>query len=107
MASLVDDLLLLTRLDEGRPLAREAVDLGVLGVDAAADAPAVAPDRVVIGRREPRASPSTATRTGSGRCWAISSGTRSSTRPPTRPFRCGSTTAAGAPSSRCTTTDRA
>ncbi len=47
MASLVDDLLLLTRLDEGRPLAREVVDLGVLGVDAAADARAVAPDRVI------------------------------------------------------------
>jgi two-component system OmpR family sensor kinase len=47
MASLVDDLLLLTRLDEGRPLARDVVDLGVLSVDAAADARAVAPDRVV------------------------------------------------------------
>jgi two-component system OmpR family sensor kinase len=47
MASLVDDLLLLARLDEGRPLARRPVDLGVLGVDAAADARAVAPDRVV------------------------------------------------------------
>jgi two-component system OmpR family sensor kinase len=47
MASLVDDLLLLARLDEGRPLERDAVDLGVLGVDAAADARAVAPDRVV------------------------------------------------------------
>ena len=47
MASLVDDLLLLARLDEGRPLARQPVDLGVLGIDAAADARAVAPDRVV------------------------------------------------------------
>ena len=47
MASLVDDLLLLARLDEGRPLERHAVDLGVLGVDAAADGRAVAPDRVV------------------------------------------------------------
>jgi two-component system OmpR family sensor kinase len=47
MASLVDDLLLLARLDEGRPLDRQPVDLGVLGVDAAADARAVAPDRVV------------------------------------------------------------
>ncbi len=47
MASLVDDLLLLARLDEGRPLARDSVDLGVLGVDAAADARAVAPDRVI------------------------------------------------------------
>ncbi|HEY3669339.1 MAG TPA: HAMP domain-containing sensor histidine kinase [Acidimicrobiia bacterium] len=47
MASLVDDLLLLARLDEGRPLARDEVDLGVLGVDAAADARAVAPDRLI------------------------------------------------------------
>jgi two-component system OmpR family sensor kinase len=47
MASLVDDLLLLTRLDEGRPLAHDVVDLGVLGIDAAADARAVAPDRLV------------------------------------------------------------
>ena len=47
MASLVDDLLLLARLDEGRPLTRAPVDLGVLGVDAAADARAVAPDRAI------------------------------------------------------------
>jgi two-component system OmpR family sensor kinase len=48
MASLVDDLLLLARLDEGRPLARGLVDLGVLGVDAAADARAVAPEREIV-----------------------------------------------------------
>lgn len=47
MASLVDDLLLLAHLDEGRPLARSPVDLGVLAVDAAADARAVAPDRAI------------------------------------------------------------
>ena len=47
MASLVDDLLLLARLDEGRPLARATVELGVLGIDAAADARAVAPERVI------------------------------------------------------------
>ncbi len=47
MGSLVDDLLLLARLDEGRPLQRAPVDLGVLVVDAAADARAVAPDRAV------------------------------------------------------------
>ncbi len=47
MASLVDDLLLLARLDEGRPLDRRPVDLGVVGVDSAADARAVAPDRVI------------------------------------------------------------
>src|SRR5439155_23823499 len=47
MATLVDDLLLLARLDEGRPLERRPVDLGVVGVDSAADARAVAPDRVI------------------------------------------------------------
>ncbi len=47
MASLIDDLLLLARLDEGRPLTLAPVDLGVLAVDAAADARAVAPERDV------------------------------------------------------------
>ena len=53
MGSLIDDLLLLARLDEGRPLQRGPVDLGVLVVDAAADARAVAPDRAI--RAEPSA----------------------------------------------------
>ena len=53
MGSLIDDLLLLARLDEGRPLSRAPVDLGVLVVDAAADARAVAPDRPI--RAEPAA----------------------------------------------------
>jgi two-component system OmpR family sensor kinase len=47
MGGLVEDLLLLARLDEGRPLERRPVDLAVLAQDAAADARAVAPDRVV------------------------------------------------------------
>ncbi len=47
MGELVDDLLLLARLDQGRPLEREPVDLGVLAVDAAADARAMAPGRPV------------------------------------------------------------
>jgi two-component system OmpR family sensor kinase len=47
MALLVDDMLLLARLDEGRPLDRKPVDLGVIAIDAAADARAVAPDRVI------------------------------------------------------------
>jgi two-component system, OmpR family, sensor kinase len=47
MADLVDDLLLLARLDQGRPLERRAVDLGVLAIDAAGDARAVAPERTV------------------------------------------------------------
>ncbi|MEY2570557.1 MAG: two-component system, OmpR family, sensor kinase, partial [Acidimicrobiaceae bacterium] len=47
MGTLVDDLLLLARLDQGRPLEQQPVDLGALVRDAAVDASAVAPDRVV------------------------------------------------------------
>jgi len=47
MGLLVDDLLLLARLDQQRPLERVAVDLGVLAVDAVHDAHAMAPDRSV------------------------------------------------------------
>jgi two-component system OmpR family sensor kinase len=45
MGVLVDDLLLLARLDEGRPLRREAVDLRALAADAVADARAAEPAR--------------------------------------------------------------
>ena len=44
MTLLVEDLLLLARLDAGRPLARERVDLTRVVVDAVADAHAAAPD---------------------------------------------------------------
>ena len=47
MGSLVDDLLQLARLDQGRPLDRAPVDLAALARDAALDAQAVAPDRDV------------------------------------------------------------
>ncbi|MEX1009670.1 MAG: HAMP domain-containing sensor histidine kinase [Acidimicrobiia bacterium] len=47
MGSLVDDLLLLARLDEGRPLQCAPLDLGVIAVDAAADARVLAPDRSI------------------------------------------------------------
>jgi two-component system OmpR family sensor kinase len=46
MADLVDDLLLLARLDSGRPLARDAVDLSRLVVDAVGDAHAAGRDHV-------------------------------------------------------------
>ena len=45
MGALVDDLLLLSRLDEGRPLGRELVDLQALAADAVTDARAVEPGR--------------------------------------------------------------
>jgi two-component system OmpR family sensor kinase len=47
MGLLVDDLLLLARLDQQRPLEREIVDLVVIGTDAVHDAHAVAPDRAI------------------------------------------------------------
>lgn len=47
MGVLVDDLLLLARLDQGRPLERNRFDLSELVADAAADAQAQAPDREV------------------------------------------------------------
>lgn len=44
MAALVDDLLLLARLDSGRPLDRDTVDLTQLAMEAVADAHTTAPD---------------------------------------------------------------
>ncbi|WP_084216566.1 sensor histidine kinase [Pseudonocardia spinosispora] len=44
MTSLVEDMLLLARLDAGRPLARELVDLSQLVVDAVSDAHAAGPE---------------------------------------------------------------
>ena len=44
MGGLVDDLLLLARLDAGRPIARETVDITRLVLDAASDARAAGPD---------------------------------------------------------------
>jgi two-component system OmpR family sensor kinase len=47
MSVLVDDMLLIARLDQGRPLESEPVDLRAIAQDAAADARAVAPQREV------------------------------------------------------------
>jgi two-component system OmpR family sensor kinase len=47
MSGLVDDLLLLARLDQGRPLDRYPVDLAAVASDAVADARAVEPDRPI------------------------------------------------------------
>jgi two-component system OmpR family sensor kinase len=55
MGGLVEDMLLLTRLDTRRPMQSSPVDLTVLAADAAQDALAIAPDRKirVIGLRGP------------------------------------------------------
>jgi len=45
MTGLVDDMLVLARLDQGRPLELEPVDLQAIATDAVADARAVAPQR--------------------------------------------------------------
>ncbi|MCU1454643.1 MAG: sensor histidine kinase [Acidimicrobiales bacterium] len=47
MGTLVDDMLLLARLDQGRPLDAGPVDLGALAEDAAQDARAVQPGRPI------------------------------------------------------------
>jgi two-component system OmpR family sensor kinase len=47
MGLLVEDLLLLARLDQQRPLARQPVDLLSLGADAVHDARLLAPDRTI------------------------------------------------------------
>jgi two-component system, OmpR family, sensor kinase len=47
MKTLVEDLLLLARLDQTRPIERAPVDLAVLAADACSDAVAAAPDRPV------------------------------------------------------------
>jgi len=44
MTALVEDLLLLARLDSGRPLVREPVDLTRMAVEAVSDARVIAPD---------------------------------------------------------------
>jgi len=47
MSALVDDMLLIARLDQGRPLATMPVDLQSIARDAAADARVVAPQREI------------------------------------------------------------
>ena len=53
MASLVEDLLLLARLDQGRPLRREPVELSRLVDDAATDARALEPGRPLTEHVQP------------------------------------------------------
>jgi two-component system OmpR family sensor kinase len=47
MSALVDDMLLIARLDQGRPLETKPVDLQAIARDAAADAQVVAPQREI------------------------------------------------------------
>ena len=47
MGVLVDDLLLLARLDQGRPLERESLDLAAVASDAVESARAIEPDRTI------------------------------------------------------------
>jgi two-component system OmpR family sensor kinase len=53
MGALVDDLLLLARIDQGRPLRRDAVDLSRICADAAADLRALDPERPVVAAVDP------------------------------------------------------
>jgi two-component system, OmpR family, sensor kinase len=47
MSTLVDDMLLIARLDQGRPIEKKPVDLQTIATDAADDARAVAPQRQI------------------------------------------------------------
>ena len=47
MGVLVDDLLLIARLDQGRPLERESLDLAAVASDAVESARAIEPDRTI------------------------------------------------------------
>ena len=47
MGVLVDDLLLLARLDQGRPLEQEVVDLAAVARDAVEGARAIEPERSI------------------------------------------------------------
>ena len=47
MSALVDDMLLIARLDQGRPLETRPVDLQVIARDAATDARVLAPQREI------------------------------------------------------------
>jgi two-component system OmpR family sensor kinase len=53
MGALVDDLLTLARLDQGRPVRRDPVDLSRLAAEAVADARALEPGRPISGTVEP------------------------------------------------------
>ena len=53
MAALVEDLLQLARLDEGRPIRRDPVDLSRIADDAVSDLRAIEPDRPVVGAIDP------------------------------------------------------
>jgi two-component system OmpR family sensor kinase len=53
MGGLVDDLLLLARLDQGRPLEKAPLDLGVLAIDSCSDAQVVAPDHRIVADVQP------------------------------------------------------
>ena len=73
MGLMVDDLLLLARLDAQRPIEQNRVDLLALATDAVHDAQAVAPKRNITWRCSTVPAPRrcSATSRGCVRCWAI------------------------------------
>lgn len=84
MTQLVEDMLLLARLDAGRPLEREPVDLSRLVVDTVSDAHIAGP--TMSGRWSCRTSRSSSKgmRPGCIRCWAICWRTHARTPRPAR-----------------------
>ena len=82
MQELVEDLLLLARLDSGRPLEREPVDLSLLAVNAVSDAHAAPPTTPGSSTCPRTPSRCPATRPGCTRSWPTCSPTRARTPRP-------------------------
>ena len=96
MTRLVEDMLLLARLERGRPLEREQVDLTRLVVDAVSDAHVAGPDHEWSLDLPDEPVVVTATRRACIRCWPICSPTPGPTprRAPRSPPRWPLTTRA-------------
>ena len=101
MTALVDDLLLLARLDAGRPLAREPVDLTHLLLEAVQDARVLGPGDSTCPRSRSRWP---ATNSDSTRSRRTCSPTPAATPPTARPSPCVAHARATPPSSRWSTT---
>ena len=89
MGLLVDDLLLLARLDQGRPLERKPVELGDVARDAVEAARTLEPEPRDRARRRRARSRCRATASGCARSSTTSSRTSARTRRLAPPRRCG------------------
>ena len=105
MSELVEDLFLLARLDEGRPLEREPVQLDEVAAEAAETARAVDPSRPI--ELDDRAERRLRRRVRLRQVWTTCSATRARTRRPVRRSASASGGRTARPCSRSPTRARA